>query len=230
MLAKPHVYGIYPHGRQKQGEAEVIDFALCSVVNGGLKSVGQHLTESIAELTAEQIDAMRDELISQGVLPVDAELYDQKTFEALHYRISPERLRKDLQHIVDQVCTDELDRLRHASNLDDATRKAMLSDIQRTKHLLSGEKPLSMLEAVRDFLEMGPCGEAKERTLILALDDLNERVCQYQEQPSSSDVDMLITNAYQIGSEELRTHPERLHHADEYDAEERIRSIGPEPM
>jgi hypothetical protein len=209
----------------------IVDFSLRIITNGLLNSKAfKHILEKIKIDSDQGLEALKHELLQRNVLPIDAEIYPQKTFQELQGKINPSRLRELFYLLQNEVIPQEIERLDLSITLDEHVKAAQISDLERATQILNAEKPFTMIEAVKDFVELGPCGGDGESNVVACLADQAERVALYQQQPSCDNVDDLILDPRVIGSEELRDHPERIRGKESDDNDEVRKNFGPEPM
>lgn len=226
-MGRPHLYGFAWQGNDQEQAPSVWDFqgnnlveTLGEDVENVLKTTNRHPSE-------DDIEKVREHLVDIGILPVDAEVVSLEELEEKKSYLSGPVLRKCYHSIVDQLFPDEQAKWE---KLEGSEAAAIVSELARGRRLLTGEKPMSRVEAVIDFLDMGPYGDCKPSILLDALNDLHQRIEAYEALPAPFDVDDLIKDPGQMGLNEMIEHPEWIKDSPDVDADELRRSFSPDPL
>lgn len=230
MSTKPHIYGLLVRKVSPAAPAAVsviVDFQHQQIVEDAIQAAGFD-SATLSKLDGEeQTQLVRERLIARDILPFDAELHDEVGFQALYEKANASSLRKDFYKLHDHVIPNEIQRIKDNDSMNADMQGACLSDLERASQILSGDKPLTMLEAVRDFLELGPCIDHVEAPIVTTLTDLAGRVALYASLPSAYSPDALINDPMTMDAVEMRDFPERIRG---HEADEIRKSFGPEPI
>lgn len=226
-MGRPHIYGFAWEEKDGQQSPVVRDFQGNEISEMLGEDAQSMLRQTAQQPSEKELNALREYLVDLGVFPHDGEMLHKVELNQLQEKLSGPVLRECYHQIVDKLFLEE-QKSWEASSTPEA--KVIVSELSRGRQLMQGDRPMSMVEAVRDFLDMGPYGAYRPTALLAALDDLYERIEAYQELPAPFDIDEIITDPSKMGLQEMIKNPDWIQDTPNVDADELRRSFGPEPL
>lgn len=226
-MGRPHVYGFAWEADGDREKPVLRDFQGHNITETLGDDAYERLNQVGKEPGIDDLIDLREYLVDLGVFPPEGELINQNKLNDEAAYLSGPVLRERYHHIVDRLFPEE-QKNWESSPSEEAS--VIVSELTRGRQLMQGDRPMSMVEAVRDFLDMGPYGAHRPSKLLEALDELNERIEAYLELPAPYDIDKLITDSSKMGLDEMMKNPDWIQDNPSVDAEELRKSFGPEPL